>query len=51
MVEEKKYTGKEFHRKSAVDCFNLVWTLMDKKDRTKEENDKMVHAAHASRFH
>lgn len=51
MVEEKKYTEKEFHRKSAVDCFNLVWTLMDKKDRTKEEDDKMVHAAHASRFH
>ena len=51
MVERKKYTEKEFHRKSAVDCFNLVWTLMDKKDRTKEENDKMVHAAHASRFH
>lgn len=51
MVEGRKYTEKEFHRKSAVDCFNLVWTLMDKKDRTKEEDDKMVHAAHASRFH
>jgi len=24
---------------------------MDKKDRTVEENDKMVHAAHASRYH
>jgi hypothetical protein len=24
---------------------------MDKKERTKEEDDKMVHAAHASRFH
>ena len=24
---------------------------MDKKDRTKEEDDKMVNAAHASRFH
>ncbi len=30
--------------------FNLVWSLHDKKDRTKEEDDKMVHAAHASRF-
>jgi hypothetical protein len=51
MVEEKKYTEKECHKKFAVDCFNLVWTLMDKKDRTKKEDDKMVHAAHASRFH
>jgi len=31
--------------------FNLVWSLLDKKDRTKEEDDKMIHAAHASRFH
>jgi len=51
LTEEKKYTEKEAHRKFAVDLFNLVWSLMDKKDRTKEEDDKMVHAAHASRFH
>ena len=31
--------------------FNLVWSFMDKKERTKEDDDKMVHAAHASRFH
>lgn len=51
MTEEKKYTEKEAHKKFAVDCFNLVWTLMEKKDRTKEDDDKMIHAAHASRFH
>ncbi len=51
MTEEKKYTEKEAHKKFAVDLFNLVWNLMDKKDRTKEEDDKMVHAAHASRYH
>ena len=51
MVEEKKYTERECHTKFAVDCFNLVWSLMDKKDRTREEEDRMVHAAHASRFH
>ena len=51
MTEEKKYTEQEAHRKFAVDTFNLTWSLLDKKDRTKEEDDKMVHAAHASRFH
>lgn len=51
MSEEKKYTGQECHMKFAVDLFNLVWNLLDKKDRTKQEEDKMVHAAHASRFH
>lgn len=51
MAEDKKYTEQEFHKKLAVDLFNLVWSFMDKKERTKEDDDKMVHAAHASRFH
>jgi hypothetical protein len=42
---------KELHRKFAVDLFNLTWNLLDKKDRSQEEDDKMIHAAHASRFH
>lgn len=51
LTEEKKYAEKDCHKKLAVDCFSLVWTLMDKKNRTKDEEDKMIHAAHASRFH
>lgn len=51
MGEEEKYTEQEWHKRSAVNLFNLVWNLLDKKDRTKQEDDKMVHAAHASRFH
>jgi hypothetical protein len=51
MVEQKRFDEKEWHKKSAVDNFNLVWILMEKKDRTKAEDDKMIHAAHASRFH
>lgn len=50
-MSEEKYTEQEFHKKKAVDLFNLVWTFLDKKERTKEEDDTMVHAAHASRFH
>jgi len=38
-------------RKLAVDLFNFVWTLLEKPDRTREEDDTMLHAAHASRFH
>jgi hypothetical protein len=51
MTEESKYTEQECHKKFAVDLFNLVWSLLGKKDRTKQEDDKMAHAAHASRFH
>jgi hypothetical protein len=39
------------HRKLAVDLFNHVWTLLEKPQRTVEEDDEMVHAAHASRYH
>jgi len=35
----------------AVDLFNRVWDLMLKPDRTVEEDDEMLHAAHASRYH
>jgi hypothetical protein len=51
MTKEKEYTEPECHRKFAVNLSNLVWRSLDKKDRTKEEDDKIVHAAHASRFH
>jgi hypothetical protein len=51
MPEEARYTETECHKKFAVDCFNHVWSLLEKADRTTEEDDEMVHAAHASRFH
>lgn len=51
MADQEKYSLVECHKKLAVDSFNLVWSLLGKKDRTKQEDDKMVHAAHASRFH
>jgi hypothetical protein len=39
------------HRKLAVELFNFVWTFLDRKERTPEEADQMIHAAHASRYH
>jgi hypothetical protein len=39
------------HRRIAGELFNHVWSLLDKKDRGQEEDDEMLHAAHASRFH
>ena len=47
----KSAPTKEDHRKFAVEMFNLTWGLLDNKDRTAEDNDRMIHAAHASRFH
>ena len=42
---------QEFHETVAKETFNLVWDLLDKKDRTKDDELQMIHAAHASRFH
>ena len=44
-------TVSDWHRRFATDLFNQVWTLLDKTNRTPEENDHMLHAAHASRYH
>jgi hypothetical protein len=38
-------------RQLAVDLFNRVWTLLGKAERTPEEDDELLHAAHASRYH
>jgi len=43
--------GRAQHRKIGSDLFNYTWTLLDRKRRTPEEDDEMVHAAHASRYH
>ena len=41
----------EFHRKTAVACFNKAWDLLDKKERSREEDLQMLHEAHTSRYH
>jgi hypothetical protein len=47
--------GDEFdvarRRQLAVDLFNHVWTLLRRDGRTVEQDDEMIHAAHASRHH
>ena len=35
------------HRQVGVDLFNEVWRLME----SREDDDRMIHAAHASRYH
>lgn len=51
MSGSERFTIEEGHRRFAVDLFNYAWDLLEKEDRTAEEDEQMVHAAHASRFH
>jgi hypothetical protein len=39
------------HRRLGIDLFNRAWTLMEKSDRSPEENDELIHCAHASAYH
>lgn len=38
-------------RRLAARLFNETWTLLEHTDRTPEDDDEMVHMAHASRYH
>jgi DNA-binding transcriptional MerR regulator len=38
-------------RQLAIDLFNHTWSLLELPGRTAEQDDEMVHAAHASRYH
>jgi len=42
---------KDIHKKLAIDNFNQTWDLIEKENRTKMEDDTMIHMAHTSRFH
>jgi hypothetical protein len=47
MMSEKHESHKHF----AVNCFNQTWDLIEKEDRSQKETDRMIHTAHASRYH
>lgn len=39
------------HKQLGIDLFNKTWDYLDKADRTREDDDAMLHMAHASRHH
>ena len=41
----------EAQRQLGVDLFNKTSTLMEKTDRTRDDDDEMLHCAHASAYH
>jgi DNA-binding transcriptional MerR regulator len=42
---------RDAHRALAVELFNHTWTLLELPERSQEQVDEMIHAAHASRYH
>jgi hypothetical protein len=50
-MEQSSILEPEGERALAASLFNLAWTLLERTDRTPDDDDLMVHAAHASRYH
>lgn len=51
MENEQQFTEAEAHKHFAITLNNLVWSLLEKAERSDTECDTMVHAAHASCYH
>ncbi len=43
-------TIQDFQKEEAIKCFNECWNLIDKENRTPEDDLMMIHCAHASRY-
>ena len=50
-METKTRTDADMHRALGKELFNHTWRLLETGNRTREQDDEMIHAAHASRFH
>jgi hypothetical protein len=45
------HLDRETERRLAAGLYNEVWRLMEMPKRRPEQDDEMLHAAHASRYH
>ena len=44
-------TDNQDHQKLSADCFNQVWELLEKKDRSQQDDEHVISLAHASLAH
>jgi hypothetical protein len=51
MTKPPEFDLAAAHRYFAVDCFNLAWNLIDKAERTPEEDEEMLRLSLASTWH
>jgi hypothetical protein len=51
MAEEKTYTLSQAHYHFAMDFHSKTWELLDKPQRTREDDDRMRDYAHAALAH
>jgi hypothetical protein len=50
-MDDQTILGPDIQRKLAAKFFNETWRLIEKPDRTEDDDSHMIHLAHASRLH
>jgi tetratricopeptide (TPR) repeat protein len=50
-MSEPAFDSLEAHQHFSKHCFNRAWDLIDKSQRTPEDNEQLIHLAHASLWH
>lgn len=51
MAKSPDFDTNSAHRYFSAHCFNSAWDLIDKNDRTTEDNERMINLAQASIWH
>ena len=51
MTEKQEFDRAAAHQYFSADCFNQAWELIDKADRTPEEDQQMIRLSQASMWH
>ena len=51
MSNEPSFDVAAAHKYFSAQCFNNAWGLIEKKDRTAEDNEQMIQLAQASLWH
>ncbi|HKC29751.1 MAG TPA: hypothetical protein VKB75_17175 [Jatrophihabitans sp.] len=51
MATKAEPMNPDDERRLGAALFNATWTLLEKEDRTRDDDDLMVHTAHASAYH
>lgn len=51
MAKKPEFDLQSAHKYFSAHCFNAAWDLIEKKDRTEDEDDQMIRLAQASMWH
>ncbi len=51
MKSKKQFNSAPAHEYFSKICFNAAWDLIDKTNRSTQENEEMIHMSHSSLYH